>query len=81
MIFEAVLCCAFFRSGYNRIQIKSRAGKQVHLLENKRTKILLWALTAAVLGGTVWALYATGFFQAASDPEALGEYNINLLIR
>ena len=43
-------------------------------MENKRTKILLWALTAAVLGGTVWALYATGFFQAASDPEALGEY-------
>ena len=43
-------------------------------MENKRTKILLWALTAAVLGGTVWALYATGFFQAAGSAEALGAY-------
>ena len=43
-------------------------------MENKRTKILLWALTAAMLGGTVWALYATGFFQAAGSAEALGAY-------
>ena len=43
-------------------------------MESKRTKILLWALTAAILGGCVWALYATGFFQAAGSPEALGEY-------
>lgn len=43
-------------------------------MENKRIKILLWALTIAILGGTVWALYATGFFRAAGSPEALGEY-------
>ena len=32
---------------------------------NKPLKIFLWALTAAILGGSVWALYATGFFEAA----------------
>ena len=34
-------------------------------MENKPVKILLWALTIAILGGSVWALYATGFFEAA----------------
>ena len=43
-------------------------------MESGRTKILLWALTAAILGGSLWALYATGFFQAAGSPEAMGEY-------
>ena len=43
-------------------------------MESRRTKILLWALTAAILGGSLWALYATGFFQAAGSPEAMGEY-------
>ena len=43
-------------------------------MEKKRTKILLWALTIAILGGSVWALYATGFFRAAGSPEQMGEY-------
>ena len=43
-------------------------------METKRSKLLLWGLTIAILGGCVWALYATGFFQAAGSPERLGEY-------
>lgn len=43
-------------------------------MENKTLKILLWALTIAILGGCVWALYATGFFEAAGSPERMGEY-------
>ena len=43
-------------------------------MESKRGKILLWALTAAILGGCVWALYATGFFEAAGSPERMGAY-------
>ena len=43
-------------------------------MESRRGRIILWALTVAVLGGSVWALYATGFFLAADSPEALGEY-------
>ncbi len=43
-------------------------------MENKSLKVLLWVLTAAILGGSVWALYATGFFQAVGSQEALGEY-------
>ena len=43
-------------------------------MEKKPIKILLWALTIAILGGSVWALYATGFFEAAGSQEKLGEY-------
>ena len=43
-------------------------------MESRRGKIFWWALTVAVLGGSVWALYATGFFQAAGSPETLGAY-------
>ncbi len=43
-------------------------------MEQNRGKILIWALAIAILGGSVWALYATGFFQAAGSPETLGEY-------
>ena len=43
-------------------------------MENKPLKILLWLLTAAILGGSVWALYATGFFDAAGSPQAMGDY-------
>jgi uncharacterized membrane protein YdjX (TVP38/TMEM64 family) len=43
-------------------------------MESKRIKILLWVITIAILAGSAWALYATGFFQAARSPEALGEY-------
>ena len=43
-------------------------------MESKTGRILLWALTAAILGGSVWALYATGFFRAAGSPEQMGEY-------
>ena len=43
-------------------------------MESKAGKIFLWALTIAILGGCVWALYATGFFQAAGSPEELGAY-------
>ncbi len=43
-------------------------------MENRSVKILLWALTIAILGGSVWALYATGFFEAAGSQEKLGEY-------
>ena len=43
-------------------------------MESRRGRILLWTLTAAVLVGSVWALYATGFFQAAGSQEALGAY-------
>lgn len=41
---------------------------------SKANKILLWALTVAILGGCLWALHATGFFQAAGSPEKMGEY-------
>ena len=43
-------------------------------MESRWGKIVLWVLTIAVLGGSVWALYATGFFQAAGSQEALGAY-------
>ncbi len=43
-------------------------------MEDKRGKVMLWALTAAILGGCVWALYATGFFEAAGSPERMGAY-------
>ena len=43
-------------------------------MASRRGRILLWALTIAVLGGSAWALYATGFFQAVGSQEALGEY-------
>ena len=43
-------------------------------MESRSGKIILWALTVAVLGGSVWALYATGFFQAAGSRDAMGEY-------
>ena len=43
-------------------------------MQSKFGRILLWILTAAILGGSVWALYATGFFEAAGSPEEMGEY-------
>ena len=43
-------------------------------MESRRGKIILWVLTVAVLGGSVWALYATGFFQAMDSREALEAY-------
>ena len=43
-------------------------------MERKTIKVLLWILTIAILGGSVGALYATGFFQAAGSPQAMGEY-------
>ncbi len=43
-------------------------------MERKSIKILLWLLTLGILGGSVWALYATGFFEAAGSQEKLGEY-------
>jgi len=43
-------------------------------MESKTGRIFLWALTAAILGGSVWALYATGFFQAVGSAEQMGEY-------
>ena len=43
-------------------------------MERKTIKVLLWILTIAILGGSVGALYATGFFQAAGSPQAMGDY-------
>lgn len=43
-------------------------------MKSKTGKILLWALTAAILGGCIWALYATGFFEAVGSPERMGGY-------
>ena len=43
-------------------------------MERKTIKVLLWILTIAILGGSVWALYATGFFEAAGSQQTLGEY-------
>ena len=43
-------------------------------MERRPVKLLLWLLTLAILGGSVWALYATGFFEAAGSQQALGEY-------
>ena len=43
-------------------------------MESKRGKLALWVLTIAILGGCVWALYATGFFEAAGSPERMGDY-------
>ena len=43
-------------------------------MERRSLKILLWVLTLAILGGSVWALYATGFFEAAGSQEKLGAY-------
>ena len=40
-------------------------------MESRLGRIILWALTIAVLGGSVWALYATGFCLAADSPEEL----------
>ena len=43
-------------------------------MESRLGRVLLWTLTVVILGGSVWALYATGFFQAAGSQEALGAY-------
>jgi len=43
-------------------------------MESKRGKIMLWAVTIAVLGGCLWAMSATGFFEAIGSQERLGEY-------
>lgn len=43
-------------------------------MKNKQGRIVLWVLTIAILGGCLWALYATGFFQAIGSPERMGEY-------
>ena len=43
-------------------------------MENKPLNRFLWALAIAILGGSVWALYATGFFEAAGSQEQLGAY-------
>ncbi len=43
-------------------------------MESKRGRIILWAATIAVLGGCLWAMYATGFFEAIGSQERLGEY-------
>ena len=43
-------------------------------MERRPVKLLLWLLPLAILGGSVWALYATGFFEAAGSQEKLGEY-------
>ena len=43
-------------------------------MKNKRDRIVLWVLTIAILGGCLWALYATGFFQVIGSPERMGEY-------
>ena len=43
-------------------------------MERRPVKLLLWVLTLAILGGSVWALYATGFFEAAGSQQKLGEY-------
>lgn len=43
-------------------------------MKNKRDRIALWVLTIAILGGCLWALYATGFFQVIGSPERMGEY-------
>ena len=43
-------------------------------MKNKQDRIILWVLTLAILGGCLWALYATGFFQVIGSPEQMGEY-------
>ena len=43
-------------------------------MESRLGRIILWSLTIAVLGGSVWALYATGFFQAAGSRSELAAY-------
>lgn len=43
-------------------------------MKNKQGRIILWVLTIAILGGCLWALYATGFFQVIGSPEQMGEY-------
>ena len=43
-------------------------------MESRLGRILLWVLTIAVLGGSVWALYATGFFLAADSRSELAAY-------
>lgn len=43
-------------------------------MESRAGKILLWALTIAVLGGCLWALYATGFFEAARSAQGMQDY-------
>ena len=43
-------------------------------MNGKNGKILLWALTIAILGGSVWALYATGFFEAARSSQGIQDY-------
>lgn len=43
-------------------------------MNGKKEKILLWVLTIAILGGSVWALYATGFFEAARSARGMQDY-------
>ena len=43
-------------------------------MKNKQDRIVLWVLTLAILGGCLWALYDTGFFQVIGSPEQMGEY-------
>ena len=43
-------------------------------MRERTVKILLWAVTVLLLGGTLLWLWATGFFEAAASPEAMEEY-------
>ena len=43
-------------------------------MKNRQGRIVLWVLTLAILGGCLWALCATGFFQVIGSPEQMGEY-------
>ena len=43
-------------------------------MKERTVKRLLWAVTVLLLAGTLLALWATGFFEAASSPEAMEEY-------
>jgi len=45
-------------------------------MKNKQGRIVLWVLTLVILGGCLWALYTTGFFQVIGSPEQMGEYII-----
>lgn len=43
-------------------------------MSERRRQVLLWALTAVILGGSLAALWRTGFFEAAGTRQGLESY-------
>ena len=46
----------------------------VNAMNGKKGKLLLWVLTILILAASIWALYITGFFEAARSAQGMQDY-------